>query len=117
MTDKVTTLTLRAPIPLFLKTVWPGKPCTVIRRHRWRFIGTVLALSACVATATAQPQQTYPNRPIRLLLPYAAGAGIDTTARLLAEKLTDAFRQQVIVDNRPGAGGVVGTEIVAKALP
>jgi len=80
-------------------------------------MGMALATSAFIATASAQPQQTYPNRPIRLVVTLAAGAGTDVAARLFAQKLTDAFGQQVVVDNRPGASGSIGTDLVAKASP
>ncbi len=117
MTAKMTAPTLRAPITLFLKAVWPGKPCTAIRWHRWRFIGMALATSAFVATASAQPQQTYPDRPIRFVVPLATGGATDIAARLFGQKLADAFGQQVVIDNRPGAGGLIGAELAAKASP
>ena len=117
MTTKMTTLTLRAPMILFLKAVWPGKPCTAIRWHRRRFIGMVLTTSAFVATASAQPQQTYPNRPIRFVVALATGGAGDIAARLFGQKLADAFGQQVVIDNRPGAGGIIGAELAAKASP
>jgi len=68
-------------------------------------MGMALATSACIASASAQPQQTYPNRPIRLVVPMAAGAGTDIGTRILSSKLTEAFEQQVVVDNRAGASG------------
>ncbi len=62
--------------------------------------------------------QTYPNRPVRMVVPFAAGAGSnDIMARLIAQKLSESFRQQVVVDNRPGASGIIGCDIVAKAQP
>ncbi|MBI3042614.1 MAG: tripartite tricarboxylate transporter substrate binding protein [Betaproteobacteria bacterium] len=61
--------------------------------------------------------QGYPSRPIRLILPYAPGGGSDTTARIIAKHLTHSLRQQVIVDNRPGASGLLGHELGAKATP
>jgi len=70
---------------------------------RWRFVGLVLATSACVAAASAQTQ--YPNRPIRFVVPLATGGALDIAARLFGQKLADAFGQQVVIDNRPGAGG------------
>jgi tripartite-type tricarboxylate transporter receptor subunit TctC len=65
----------------------------------------------------AQAADTYPNRPIRLILPVAPSGGSDITARTLAPKLIDALGQQVIIDNRPGGGGTVGMSIAARATP
>jgi tripartite-type tricarboxylate transporter receptor subunit TctC len=61
--------------------------------------------------------QAYPSRPIRLIVPYAAGGGSDVAARLTATKLSEQTGQQVVVDNRPGAASLVGTELAARAAP
>ena len=61
--------------------------------------------------------QTYPNRPVRLIVPYQAGQGTDVAARYFAEQLSKALGQQVFVDNKPGAGGNIGTEAAAHAPP
>jgi len=61
--------------------------------------------------------QTYPTKPIRFLVPFGPGGVGDITARVVAQKMSDQMGQQIIIDNRPGAGGVVATEIVAKAEP
>ncbi len=74
-------------------------------------------LSVMAAIAFAQASETYPNRPIRLIVPFAPGGGTDIAARGVAQRLTQALGQQVIVDNRPGAGTVIGTEIAARAAP
>jgi len=87
----------------------------VLGGFRWRFMGLVLAASACVGTASAQPQ--YPNRPIRFVVPLATGGALDIASRLFGQKLADAFGQQVVIDNRPGAGGIIGADIAAKAPP
>jgi tripartite-type tricarboxylate transporter receptor subunit TctC len=63
------------------------------------------------------PESTYPNKPIRLILPFPAGGGTDNLARIMAPKLHQILGQPVIVDNRPGASGNIATEAVAKALP
>jgi tripartite-type tricarboxylate transporter receptor subunit TctC len=84
-------------------------------------IGRRLACGA-VALATLAPfgavqAQAYPNRPVRMVVPYPVGGPTDILARLLAQKLGDLVGQTVIVDNRPGAGAIAGTDLVAKALP
>lgn len=67
--------------------------------------------------AAAPGAQGYPNKAVRIILPFAPGGGGDMTARLVGQKMNDSLMQSVIVDNRPGADGVIGTDIVAKAAP
>src|SRR5688500_4628744 len=62
-------------------------------------------------------QQGYPNKPVRLIVPFAPGGGVDNFARPLAQKLTDQLGQQVVVDNRPGASSIIGSALVASAQP
>jgi len=81
-----------------------------------RAIGLSL-LCAGVAAATAAHAQNYPNRPIRIIAQFQPGTSTDILARVIGQKLTEAWGQQVVVDNRPGAGGLVGTELGAKAAP
>lgn len=81
---------------------------------------TLFAALVLVASLTAGPAfatADYPNRPVTLIVPYPAAGGVDAMARVVAQKLSEAFKQQVIVDNRPGAGGTLGARVVAKASP
>lgn len=75
------------------------------------------ALAPSLAAAQADVAKNYPNKPVRFISPFVPGAGTDTTARTLAQKLTDAFGQQFVVDNRTGASGAIGVEITEKAPP
>jgi tripartite-type tricarboxylate transporter receptor subunit TctC len=75
---------------------------------------TAVALALCASVAAAQQ---YPNRPVRLIVPFPAGGPNDIIGRLVAQKLAEPLGQQVIVDNRAGAGGNIGTDLVAKAPP
>jgi tripartite-type tricarboxylate transporter receptor subunit TctC len=81
------------------------------RRHA---LGAAAALGLTPYIARAQ---SFPSKSIRLIVPYSAGGGADTTARLIAPKLQEALGQTIVVDNKPGAGGMIGDEIVAKAAP
>jgi tripartite-type tricarboxylate transporter receptor subunit TctC len=77
----------------------------------------VLAVVAPLIGTEPAPAQDYPNRPITIVVPYPPGGGVDAMARVVAEKLSVALKFQVVVDNRGGAGGNLGTRAVAKAEP
>lgn len=83
-------------------------------------LGTMLALSAVLAVftaGTAFAAGAYPVKPVRLILPQPPGGGTDVVARVIAAKLTERLGKQVLVDNRPGGGTIVGTNLVAKSEP
>src|SRR5215212_2037000 len=75
----------------------------------------VSALVAMVVAGTAFAQQSYPNRPLRMIIPWPPGQATDLAGRVVALKLSELLGQQVIADNRPGAGGMIGTDMAAKA--
>jgi tripartite-type tricarboxylate transporter receptor subunit TctC len=80
--------------------------------------GFVAAIAACALHFPAYAvAQTYPLKTVRIVVPYAAGGNTDFTARAIAERLTPVFKQQVIVENRPGGATNIGSELVAKAAP
>jgi tripartite-type tricarboxylate transporter receptor subunit TctC len=80
-----------------------------------KFASRLLALLSGMLIAFAAHAQTYPSRTIRLIVPYAVGGGTDATARIVAAKLTLLMGQSVVVENRAGAGGIIGEEYVARA--
>jgi len=88
-----------------------------------RSTGRISAFTACVLClpglwpAAAGAQDRYPSRPVRLVLPFSPGGGSDVTARLLGPRVAERLGQPVVIDNRPAAAGVVGADIVAKAVP
>lgn len=79
--------------------------------------GLAIVLVACAVPATVAGAAAFPARPVRLVVPQGIGAGTDNLARVLAVRLGDALGQQIVIDNRPGASGLIGLEIVAHAAP
>ncbi len=92
-----------------LKKLFTSEPR---RRSMSCLVGTLLTLTLGAASA-----QDWPNRPVRLVVPYPAGGAVDIVARALAEKLSTALAQTVIVENKAGAGGLIGADAVAKSAP
>ncbi len=85
---------------------------------RARFLTVLLvAAMAFPAVANAQAALAYPSKPIRLVVPFPAGGSLDVVARAIGQKLTEAWGQPVVIDNRPGAGGNIGADLVAKSAP
>jgi tripartite-type tricarboxylate transporter receptor subunit TctC len=82
----------------------------------WGFMAAGVALAAAAAALPALAQ-TYPSKPIRLVSPFPPGGSVDVVGRLLAAKLSESMGQQMVVDNRSGASGVIGTEIVMNSPP
>jgi tripartite-type tricarboxylate transporter receptor subunit TctC len=84
-------------------------------RRRW--VGHWFAAALALAAPAWVSAQDYPNRPIRIVVPFAPGGGGDVLGRLVAQKLSEQLKQPVVVDNKPGASTIVGTDLVAKAPP
>src|SRR5438128_6252347 len=83
-----------------------------------RFVNRIrLAAVLLLALSGPSAAQDYPNRPIMLVVPYAAGGGNDVMARIVAEKMSPMLGQQIVIENRGGAGGSIATRAVAKAAP
>jgi len=81
-----------------------------------RLLSAVLA-AALTAPVVACAQQKYPAKSVRLVLPFAAGSAVDVLARLYAQRMTEGWGQQVVIDNRTGANGIIGMELIARAVP
>lgn len=84
-------------------------------RRAWT-VHAAIALASLLAVHPAQAQD-YPSRPIKIIVPFAAGGGGDAIGRLVARKLGDQFKQSVIVENKPGASSIIATDLVAKSAP
>lgn len=82
-----------------------------------RIFGGALLAAATLAAPLLSHAQAYPNKPVRLVVPYPPGGSVDPVARMMAQKLGDLWGQQVVVDNKPGASTIIGTDAVAKAPP
>src|SRR5215470_15732155 len=89
----------------------------MLKVPRRKFLHLVAGVAALGAASRRARAQTYPSRPITLIVPYPAGGGADAMGRIIAQKLSPALGQQVTIENRPGAGSVIGTRAAAKATP
>ena len=88
-----------------------------MRQNIFRAVAYSLTLVATLASAFNAAAQTYPARPVRFISPFPPGGAVDVVTRIVAAGLTEVWRQQVVVDNRSGAGGTIGAEVASKALP
>ena len=79
-------------------------------KSRWLGVALLSALSLC---ATSTLAQDFPNKPVKIVVPFPPGAATDIIARLIGQKLTEAWGQPVVVDNKPGAGSIIGAQLVA----
>jgi len=84
---------------------------------RVRNISAFIALASCLWASLACGQESYPNRPVRVIVPFAPGGGSDVLSRQLGPHLSERLRQPIVVDNRPASGGILGADIVARAAP
>ena len=85
--------------------------------EKQRFPDRIAALALLLSAATSYAADPYPAKPGRLILPFGAGASTDIIGRIFAQRFAEAWGQPLVIDNRPGAGGILGTELAAKAAP
>ena len=77
--------------------------------------GAILALVFFVLVGSAYAADSYPSKPIRVIIPFSPGGTSDTLARMMGQKMSESWGQSVVIDARPGAGGIIGTEIAMRA--
>jgi len=92
-------------------------PIGFTRMQKLAALAAALALTAFASASRAQIAAAYPDKSVRLVVPFAAGGALDVVARIVGQKLTETWGRQIVIDNRLGAGGNIGAEFVAKAPP
>ena len=90
-------------------------PIGFTRMQKLAALAAALALTAFASASRAQTAAAYPDKSVRLVVPFAAGGALDVVARIIGQKLTETWGRQIVIDNRLGAGGNIGAEFVAKA--
>ena len=93
------------------------EPAMIKQTFRFLAAACALAIAPALHAAQSDPAANYPQKPIRFIVPFSPGAGTDTTARTIAQKLSEKWGHQVVADNRTGAGGAIGVDYAAKAIP
>src|SRR6185503_4070426 len=91
--------------------------CTFRRRNAMRFVIVTLAAGLCASPVASWSQTSFPVKPIRYVVPFGAGGSPDLVARIIGDRLTRLWGQQIIIDNRAGVAGMLGTAFVAKSPP
>src|SRR5262245_40235722 len=100
------------------RSIVPSPSNCVIPDYYMKTIGYAVSLTAgCGLLAHGATAQTFPTRPVRLIIPFSAGGAADVPGRILSQRLSEGFKQQVVVENRPGAGSTIGAEAASKAPP
>ncbi len=100
-----------------MATMWPGNETIERSQMRFSAVIPVLGLAWCCVATHAMAQPAYPAKNVQIIVPYTPGGSIDIMTRAVAQQLAQAWGKNVVVDNRPGASGMIGTEIVTKADP
>ena len=88
-----------------------------MRRRHYRIVAAIVSLAASIAAPVAAHAQAWPDKPVKVIVPYAAGGATDAIARPWCEEFSKAFGQQFVVENRGGASGMIGVEALAKSPP
>src|SRR5262249_23942592 len=106
------------PEPLCLRDSYAKTSSGLTQRQRSKYMKStwVAALALSLAALAAQAQ-TYPSKPVKIVVGFAPGGGSDFAARVIATQLTERLKNQVIVENKPGAGSLIGAEFVIKSAP
>jgi tripartite-type tricarboxylate transporter receptor subunit TctC len=82
-----------------------------------KFVRTLLAIAMLATLPAAHAQEDFPNRPVRIIVPWPPGALSDGATRIVAAKLSEEWKQPVVVENKPGANGTIGADLAARAKP